>query len=856
MLRRHGHGVTLVEPQLEMSPAIPASASAWLAEGFPSIPVSAARLVAPHEHFPTDRSLATARRLSELLGAFDAAWFFEQHWAMPALRERRFRDRLLPLIVLDREPDPEPIPISLEEINRGPSAQYSRKWADLICGGADRGEDAAGAELEQSVIRIAEFWRQRCAAPERAIRRPATSPAVTVCIPYYEAPSLLPETLRSLELQTSQDFTVVAVDDGSFTEAGRRGFDVCAERYAHKGWKFVRQPNRYPGAARNRAAREAASEFLLFLDSDDIAIPTMVERFLRAALLTGDDCLVAPNYCFRDGPEGPFPLVFDPPGNSLVGSMADDMHGGSCIFARRDAFLSIGGFTEIRDIGFEDYEFHVRCNLEGLRWDVLPEPVYRYRLPKPGSVSRSTPGYPNLARVRRWYEERLTGSGLEQLPLAFAASYQRHQAAVDLAKNLGETIAGRLPKLPPASLPPAKRRPRLLMLVSDFPFGSSSGWNRRAQETIRYFGSRYHLTLVTPREAEGRGNRRDAFRHVHALREVDWTDKCVSEDKDLPARVRARYLETIRDAILALPTRQYHAALIDTLFMAEFRHEIDTFSVLLEQNIESRLLRQATAYQGKGPLPKAFLGADAEAERLENYENRTWPDFPLRSVVSEVDRIQMDRRAKAGKTVVAPNGADLSAWLHNVRHDEGTVLFPAHLGYLPNVDAVEFLLSEVWPEVRKRKPRARMIIAGRDPTDTVREAIAKAPGVELRANPKSMDAVARLACVTVVPLRFGSGTRLKILESMAWGLPVVSTTAGCEGIEAEDGEHLLIRDDPREFADATVRLLTDSDLWGKLRIRGRELIRERYSWDRVFDPLDEALGELLSSGVQKRPARY
>ena len=81
---------------------------------------------------------------------------------------------------------------------------------------------------------------------------------------------------------------------------------------------------------------------------------------------------------------------------------------------------------------------------------------------------------------------------------------------------------------------------------------------------------------------------------------------------------------------------------------------------------------------------------------------------------------------------------------------------------------------------------------------------------------------------------------------MAWGLPVVSTTLGAEGIDAIDGEHLLIRDDPDEFAEAIAQLMSDEALWHKLRIGGRELVRERYSWEHVFKPLDDALIELVS----------
>ena len=211
----------------------------------------------------------------------------------------------------------------------------------MVCSGRE-------TEAKESVRWVEKLWRERSASPSRPIRSPATSPAVTVCVPYFEAPAHLPEMLRSLERQTSSDFTVVVVDDGSHSEEARRAFDACAQRYAGRGWRFVHQANLHPGAARNRAAQESHTEFLLFLDSDDIAMPSMVERFLRAALLTGDDCLVAPNYGFLQDPEGPCAFFYDPPGNSLIGSMADDMHGGSCIFVRREAFLSVGGFTELR----------------------------------------------------------------------------------------------------------------------------------------------------------------------------------------------------------------------------------------------------------------------------------------------------------------------------------------------------------------------------------------------------------------------------------------------------------------------------------------------------------------------------
>jgi glycosyltransferase involved in cell wall biosynthesis len=845
-LRRQGHEATLVVAQFEFGPLLPAFQLACEADGFACIPITAAHLCHTEHHFPWDPGLATARALTSIVRAFDVAWFFEPSLAMPALRERRFRDRPLPLFVLSTsDTEDEPLPASLDDLNRVFASQYAGRWADLVFS-AESVSKRNALEAGQTIRQVEALWQKHQASPPREIPVAATSPAVTVCIPHFEAPAFLPETLASLERQTTNDFTVIVVDDGSFTPEANAVFDQCAGRYASRGWRFLRQKNQSPGSARNRAVRECSSEFLLFLDADDIAMAAMIERFLRAALISGDDCLVAINYGFRTDPEGPCAHLYDPPGNNLIASMGDDMHGGSCIFVRREAFNKLGGFTDMRGVGFEDYEFHVRANLNNLKWDVLPDLVYRYRMPRENSVSRSTNAYPNLRRVLRWYEERLRPTSLGQLPLAFASAYWNYENLRKKAEDLQHMLSSRRHRPSPRG-----RELKLLILACDFPFGANSGWHTRVREMLRYFGSRYEVTLMTCMAREQHMPvKKEAFRYVHALRAVEWSDCYVAQDEDMPFLVRRKYTDTFQAAMQALPTDRYHAAILDQIFMAEFRNDIDTLSVLTEHNIESQLLRQASKRAWEDDdLPLTYKNPLIEAERLERYEDRAWADFPLRTAVSEVDRAQMDLRAPRGKTILAPNGADLGRWLPNLRFKAATVIFPGHLHYLPNVDGVQFLLSEIWPKVRRQRPKARLLIAGYDPSDAVKAAVSQAghasAGIELISSPKSMDRVARRASISIAPLRLGSGTRCKILESMAWGLPVVSTTLGAEGIAAVDGEHLFIRDDPDAFAEAMVRLLSDEPLWLKFRNNGRELIREHYCWDRVFEPFNDALLDLI-----------
>jgi GT2 family glycosyltransferase/glycosyltransferase involved in cell wall biosynthesis len=840
-LRRLGHEATLVVPQTGLQVSLPACALAWQAEGFCWIPVGAGHLPPQQPHYPRDASFIAAKALSDIVLAFDVAWFFEAEWAMPALRERRFFMQQLPLVVLDLVERTEPVPASLAEINQAFARSYAAQWADLTYSSVSTEDAALDARVEQ----VATLFQARKAAPPRTRRQATTSPAATVCIPYFEEPEFLSQALLSLERQTSNDFTVVVVDDGSHTNEAKAAFDTCSERYAARGWRFIRQPNASAAAARNHAVREAVTEFVIFLDADDIAAPNLVEQFLAAVLLTGDDCLVARNYGFRDDPEGPCNLLYDPPGNSLVGSMADDMHGGSCMIFRREAFLHLGGFTEIRGIGFEDYELHVRANLSGLRWDVLPAFVYRYRAPRAKGVSRSTSAYANMARITQWYQQRLQPYGLGQLPLALSAAYRRDERACDTADSLQAILARS------RSRRSAKgREVKLLLLACNFPYGLVSGWHTRVQQLIRYFGSRYELTLMTamPREQLG-PVRKQTFQHLHAVLGVEGSSQTAATEKAIPFRVREHYTDLFQAALRSLPTDQYHAALLDQIFMAEFRKDIDAATVLTEHNIESRLLRQASERAWAGALPLHYQNAFTQAALLERYEDQAWRDIPLRAVVSEIDRAEMLRRVPTGKVVVASNGADLSTWLPHARFQARTVLFAGHLAYLPNVDAVEFLLTEIWPKVRRQSPSARLILAGRDPSTAVLAAVERAGshlGIELCASPESMEDVARRASITVAPLRLGSGTRCKILDSMAWGLPVVSTTLGAEGIDVQDGEHLLVRDDPASFAEAIVRLLSDAALWQTFRDASGELVRARYSWDRVFDPLNDALLELIA----------
>jgi glycosyltransferase involved in cell wall biosynthesis len=263
-----------------------------------------------------------------------------------------------------------------------------------------------------------------------------------------------------------------------------------------------------------------------------------------------------------------------------------------------------------------------------------------------------------------------------------------------------------------------------------------------------------------------------------------------------------------------------------------------------------RLIRSALSRQeGPGFFRQHLAVAQA---RLNG---RDWREFQ-RSVAEEVDRVvlcsDLDvRRSGLANAVVVPNTYERPE--RAVGHVEVTsppvALFQATFDYAPNVDAVDWLVAEVMPRLRARIPDLEIRLVGKP-----------VPGVERRHRPPAITVVGEVpamepelaqADIAVVPIRYGSGTRLKILESFAHRVPVVSTTVGAEGLDVEDEVHLLLADDPDTFAIACERLATDLDLRKQLVDAAQERFLARYERSVARDQIN-ALARDLAGGHGRR----
>jgi polysaccharide biosynthesis protein PslH len=268
--------------------------------------------------------------------------------------------------------------------------------------------------------------------------------------------------------------------------------------------------------------------------------------------------------------------------------------------------------------------------------------------------------------------------------------------------------------------------------------------------------------------------------------------------------------------------------------------------VVDSHDIEYDLARQY-ARAGSSVCRRIYAGANWRKLRRE--ELGTYRDADGVYLCSAADERRLLDQVPGARTAVIPNAADVEYYQPRPTDpppDGRTVVFFGLLSFFPNVDGVIHFVRDIWPRITKALPEARCKIIGSRPPPSL---LALAgPRVELTGFVSDLRPHLAAAAAVVVPLRLGGGTRLKIVESMAMGKAIVSTTLGAEGIEAVPGRDLLVEDEPGAFADAVNRLLAEPDLAARIGKSARQLAVERYAWSGAARALESFYRQILEAG--------
>jgi glycosyltransferase involved in cell wall biosynthesis len=296
-----------------------------------------------------------------------------------------------------------------------------------------------------------------------------------------------------------------------------------------------------------------------------------------------------------------------------------------------------------------------------------------------------------------------------------------------------------------------------------------------------------------------------------------------------------------REAEWKIILQQHQGALVhfDSIDLGLFTGAAAGFrKVLNHHNCESAMVERR-AERERNPLKKVYLRS--QAGKLTRLERATCPLFDVNVVVSELDAQLLNRNCPGAHFHVVENGTDIQYFAPRAGSEErNSLIFTGSLDWYPNIAAIRLFVEKVWPSVKLENPGVRFYVAGRNATVSLLRWLKQDSAITVAANPEDIRPWIARAAVFVCPILDGGGTRLKILDAMAMGKAVVSTSIGCEGLAVKDGENILIADTPEALANVVSEALKNEALRRRLGASGRALAERKYSWGVVGGHLQEA----------------
>lgn len=286
-----------------------------------------------------------------------------------------------------------------------------------------------------------------------------------------------------------------------------------------------------------------------------------------------------------------------------------------------------------------------------------------------------------------------------------------------------------------------------------------------------------------------------------------------------------------------LGTDRFDLVVCDFLFPApNFRHLQTGVPLMLFQHNMEALIWKRLAESSSNPIKRFYL--NSQFQRFSKWERRLSPLFDGVITVSEDDsRYACEQYQLDNVRGHVPTGvdADYFAPRKEILADGGVIGFLGSMDWMANIQAVEFFVGEIYPRIKRAIPEVRFVVIGRNPPKSVLDLARSDASIAVTGSVEDVRPHLKECDLMVVPLLTGGGTRIKILEAMAMGVPVISTTIGAEGLELESGVHLEIADHADEFADLTTTLLEDSQRRRTLADAAyARLVREN-RWETVID---------------------
>jgi polysaccharide biosynthesis protein PslH len=394
----------------------------------------------------------------------------------------------------------------------------------------------------------------------------------------------------------------------------------------------------------------------------------------------------------------------------------------------------------------------------------------------------------------------------------------------------------------------ASARLKVLVIDEDFPYPPDAGKRIRTWNLLRRLAARHEVNLLCygAKDSPAISALQGAGITVHVVplpgrAGTGWklySGLFLNLFSRYPFSVDKHYSQKFQSALDALVQKERWDLLQCewTPYMRFISPRVKCPILVATHNVECQIWERRAEHASNAFAAVFFRN---QAEKMKRFEIDSIRRADAVTAVTEADAETM-RHWGAGDATVIPNGADLESYgpaPEMVQPNQ--ILSVSSLDWFPNQDALEYFVTEILPEIRRGNPEAVLSVVGRRPPEAFRKKLRAVPGVEFHGEVEDVRPYLDSASVVVVPLRIGGGSRLKILEALAAGKAVVSTTIGAEGLELTPGKDLVIADDPREFAGSVQKLLNDPGRRRQLGESGRRTVIAKYGWEEIARRLEE-----------------
>ena len=409
------------------------------------------------------------------------------------------------------------------------------------------------------------------------------------------------------------------------------------------------------------------------------------------------------------------------------------------------------------------------------------------------------------------------------------------------------------PERPVNSSPTAARRLHVVVVDEELPYPPVTGKRLRTFKLLIRLARRHRITYICHRNSDAREAR------LAATLFADHNIQPITVNRTIPSKSGLRFYARLAGNLLSpLPysvathcspqMRQAVQAFAATehvdLWQCEWTpyagvlHDLpQSRRLVMAHNVESVIWQRYHEHE-TNPLRRWYI--KKQWEKFKPFERQAFADAHSVVAVSPEDAALIGKQVGDARVEVVDNGVDTSYFRPlSDRREASQVLFLGALDWRPNLDGLRLLIDEIFPEVLTDVPHARLLIVGRNPPPWLSRRLAGHPNIQLHANVPDVRPYLARSGVLAVPLRIGGGSRLKILEAIACGLPVVSTRVGAEGLLLELEKHIILVEDMSQLASALVRAIGHPGPGLAMAALARQRVLDRYDWDVLADKLEQ-----------------